>query len=261
MNCILKYAGGKWRIADWIISHFPTHRVYLEPFFGSGAVFFNKSKVHIETINDIDNDIVNLFEIVRTKPEELARLIDLTPFARQEFILCNERPVNKVEQARRTLVRYWQSFGTSNSSLNSFKCTSSINGPDSPKQWKQLPGIILNIFNRLKDAQIECYDAFQLIQKYNSPDTLIYCDPPYLQSLRKRCLYKNELKDKQHNELLEVLKVNKSKIILSAYENEVYDTELKDWPKVQIRTIAQAGQPRVETLYMNFQQPGQLSFI
>ena len=85
MNTLLKYPGSKWRVADWIISHFPEHKVYCEPFFGSGAVFFNKSSVYIETINDIDGDVVNLFRVCRERPEELARLIEMTPFARDEF--------------------------------------------------------------------------------------------------------------------------------------------------------------------------------
>ena len=73
MKAILKYPGAKWRIADWVISHFPPHKVYLEPFFGSGAVFFKKDPVYIETVNDINGEIVNLFRVCRERPEELAR--------------------------------------------------------------------------------------------------------------------------------------------------------------------------------------------
>ena len=121
MKSILKYPGAKWRIADWIISHFPPHKVYLEPFFGSGACFFNKIPAYIETINDLDGDIVNLFKVCREHPQELAQLINLTPFARDEFQNCYERSDNPIEQARRTIVRYHQSFGTSNSSKNKWK--------------------------------------------------------------------------------------------------------------------------------------------
>lgn len=117
MKAILKYPGSKWRIADWIISNFPKHKVYLEPYFGSGAVFFNKEPSYIETINDIDGNIVNLFRVCRENPGELARLISLTPFAREEFQNCYEiECADAVERARRTLVRYHQSFGTCNSS-------------------------------------------------------------------------------------------------------------------------------------------------
>ena len=90
MNAILKYPGGKWRIAEWIISYFPEHKVYLEPFFGSGACFFNKQPSYIETINDMNGDIVNLFRVCRDYPEELAEKINLTPFSRDEFIICRQ---------------------------------------------------------------------------------------------------------------------------------------------------------------------------
>ena len=91
MKAVLKYPGAKWRISEWIISHFPEHKVYCEPFFGSGAVFFNKSPAYIETINDIDGNIVNLFKVCRDNPEELARLIEFTPFAREEFENCYDK--------------------------------------------------------------------------------------------------------------------------------------------------------------------------
>lgn len=124
MKAVLKYPGGKWRIADWIISHFPKHNVYLEPFFGSGAVFFKKIPAYTETINDIDGDIVNLFRVCREHPEELAAAVNLTPFAREEFNACHEMVEGTpIERARRTIVRYHQSFGTSNSSRNSWKNT------------------------------------------------------------------------------------------------------------------------------------------
>ena len=91
MNAILKYPGAKWSIADWVISHFPAHKVYCEPFFGSGAVFFNKTPVYTETINDIDGNIVNLFKVCREQPEELARLVEFTPFSREEFTACYQK--------------------------------------------------------------------------------------------------------------------------------------------------------------------------
>lgn len=82
---VLKYTGSKWRMADWIISLMPPHRSYLEPFFGSGAVFFKKPPSRIETINDLDGEIANLFRCVREKTEELARAVELTPYSREEY--------------------------------------------------------------------------------------------------------------------------------------------------------------------------------
>ena len=88
---VLKYAGAKWRIADWISGFFPPHEIYLEPFFGSGAVFFRKAPARLETINDIDGNVVNLFRVLREQPEQLAALIELTPWARDEYYSSYEK--------------------------------------------------------------------------------------------------------------------------------------------------------------------------
>lgn len=253
MNAILKYPGGKWRIADWIISYFPEHKVYCEPFFGSGAVFFNKQPCYIETINDMNGDIVNLFRVCRDYPEELAKAINLTPFARDEFISCNTPSDNPIEQARRTLVRYHQSFGTSNSSKNSWRNVQTYGGPRCATMWNCLPDTIMNCCERLKDAQIENTDALTLIERYNNENTLIYLDPPYLQNLRKKNMYKCEMSDEQHIEMLRLIKKSKSKIILSGYDNELYNSELFNWVTAEKETIAQMGLHRIEKLWMNFE--------
>ena len=105
---ILHYPGSKWRLADWIVSFFPEHVTYLEPYFGSGAVLFSKNRSQIETINDIDGEMINLFTMIREQPDELIRLIELTPFSREEYDLSYEACTDELEQARRTLVRLWQ---------------------------------------------------------------------------------------------------------------------------------------------------------
>lgn len=253
MNAILKYPGGKWRISDWIISHFPEHKVYCEPFFGSGAVFFKKEPSYIETINDIDDNIVNLFEVCREHPEELAAKIAMTPFARKEFENCYDIAVSdKIERARRTLVRYHQSFGTSNCSKKSWKNVQTYNGPRCATMWNYLPETIASCCERLKNAQIENTDAFTLIGRYDDPKTLIYCDPPYLPSLRKRNLYKHEMTEQDHIRLLEVLIKSKSKVLISGYASELYDSMLKGWRSETKSTTAQMGLHREEKIYMNY---------
>ena len=165
MKAILKYPGSKWRIADYIASLFPKHKVYLEPFFGSGAVFFKKEPSYIETINDIDGCIVNFFKVCREHPLELAAAINLTPFSREEFINCYELSDDPIEQARRTVVRFHQSFGTSNSSKNSWKNTQVARGPRCATLWNYLPDCVIECCLRLKNAQIENTDAIELIKR------------------------------------------------------------------------------------------------
>lgn len=251
-NQIMKYPGSKWKVAEWIVKHFPPHKVYCEPYFGSGGVFFTKAPSYIETINDLNGDVVNLFKVCRERPAELAAAIQMTPFARDEYINCYKITGDDVERARRTLVRYHQSFGTTNSSLNTWRNGQTANSPRCAAVWKQLPQIILDVCGRLKDAQIENVDALVLIERYNDPDTLLYLDPPYLQSTRKRGMYACEMTDKQHMELLELVKQSKSKVCLSAYDNELYNKELKDWFTAEIKTTAQMGKQRVEKIYMNY---------
>ena len=252
MNAILKYPGSKWKIADWIISYFPTHKVYLEPFFGSGAIFFNKESSYIETINDIDSNIVNLFEVCRQYPDELSAAINLTPYSREEFAKCYEKSDNPIEQARRTLVRYHQSFGTSNSTRKSWRNVQQFNGPRTATMWNYLPDTVIEVCERLKEAQIENTDALTLIERYNDENTLIYIDPPYLKSLRRRNMYHNEMSVKQHKDLLDLIKSSKAKIILSSYDNELYNTELREWCTAETKAFAQFGKSRTEKLWMNF---------
>ena len=109
---VLKYPGAKWSIVKWILGFMPEHEVYLEPFFGSGAVFFNKRPARIETINDIGSDVVNLFRVIRTKTDELAALIEMTPWARDEYLESYYKTGDELEDARRFLVRCWQAYGT-----------------------------------------------------------------------------------------------------------------------------------------------------
>lgn len=252
MNTLLKYPGSKWRIADWIISHFPEHKVYCEPFFGSGAIFFSKKPVYIETINDLDGNVVNLFRVCREYPEELAKLLAMTPFARDEFQLCYERSDDPVEQARRTVVRYHQSFGTSNSRKNSWRNVQTYGGPRCATMWNYLPEAVMACVERLKEAQIENIDAVEIVKRYDDKDTLIYCDPPYLPELRRRHIYTCEMNEDKHIELLEALKKSRSMVVISGYDSDLYNRELSDWNVDIKETTAQFGFHRTEKIWANF---------
>lgn len=110
----------------------------------------------------------------------------------------------------------------------------------------------MQICGRLKEAQIENIDALTLIERYDDPQTLLYLDPPYIQELRKRGMYKYEMTDEGHVKLLELIKKSKSKICLSAYDSDLYNSELKDWYTAEKQTTAQMGKSRTEKLYMNY---------
>ena len=238
METVLKYPGAKQRIADWIIQNMPEHEVYLEPYFGSGAVFFSKTPVKIETLNDINGDIYNYFRVIRENAAALAKQIEMTPDSREEYENCfkeiseNDDPV---EQARKFAVRCWFGFGSSNVYKNGFRSSQSRRSPQTTKQWNVLPDRILRSAERLKNAQIEQLDAIELIRRYDTPDVFIYLDPPYLPGIRKSHLYKQEMTEEQHVELLKEIKEHPARIMISGYENDLYNSMLSGWEKKQKR--------------------------
>lgn len=258
---VLKYPGSKWRMADWIISLMPPHRSYLEPFFGSGAVFFKKPPSRIETINDLDGEIANLFRCVREKTEELARAVALTPYSRCEYerAWSWHREGNRaegVEAARLTLVRYWQTHGSRGAIYKSGwknDCAGREYAYD-VRYWGKLPEWIVCAAVRLKEAQIEQLPAVEVLQRFRHPDVLIYADPPYLLSTRKGRQYSIEIaEDAEHVRLLETLKEHPGPVILSGYDNELYDRHLQGWIKLHKKAQAEGGRGRVETVWLNYE--------
>ena len=263
METILKYPGAKQRIAGWIIENMPEHEVYLEPYFGSGAVFFSKRPVKIETLNDIDGDIYNYFYVIRNNAAELTRLIEMTPYSQEEYEKCfieNSADDDPVERARKFAVRCWFGFGSSNVYKNGFRSSQSYRSPQTTKQWNVLPERILYSAERLKNAQIERMDAIELIRRYDTPDVFIYLDPPYLPGIRKSHLYKQEMTREQHVELLETIRDHPARIMISGYDNDLYNFVLDGWNKKTKNTIAEKGIRRTETIWMNYKQEIQLSF-
>lgn len=253
MNSVLKYPGAKNRLAKWILQYIPEHEVYLEPFFGSGAIFFNKEPAKIETINDIDHDIVNYFEVLRDNPEELISKLELTPYGREEYEKAYIEATNKIERARRFAVKCYMGFGCSNRYKNGFRSSQQSNSPHTTKAWRLLPETLKEATKRLQNAQIESLDALELIRRYNTSDVFIYLDPPYLHSTRKNYLYKHEMTDAQHIELLRSINSHPGKVLISGYDSELYNAMLTGWNKVSKDTQAENGLKRTEVLWMNYQ--------
>lgn len=261
MKTVLKYPGAKNRLADWIVSYIPKHKVYLEPYFGSGAVFFNKEPVKIETINDLNHDVYNYFKIVREKPNDLIRLLENTPYSREEYhqAYAKEQGISELERARRFCVKCYMGFGASNKYKNGFRSSQQENSPKTTEGWLQLPAVLTEANHRLKHAQIENLPAEELIKRYNTKDVFIYCDPPYLPNTRKGYLYEEEMTEGEHIALLELLKEHPGKVLISGYENKLYNSHLKDWNKTMKRTTAENGLARTEVLWMNYDVTHQIT--
>lgn len=248
---ILHYPGSKWSLADWIISYFPDHETYLEPFFGSGAVLFTKLRSRLETVNDIDGEIVNLFRVIRNMPDELAYMVRYTPYSREEYYSSYEPTDNDLERARRLVVRLWQGRGGKTAHRTGWRSMIECNGPLPAKEWLKFPEKITSVSERLMGVQIECQPAVDLIKRYSRQNVLIYADPPYMHSTRTTTSYRYEMTDEDHEELLQVLKQHPGPVILSGYDNPMYNDMLIDWTKHKKHAKAEAGASRIETLWIN----------
>lgn len=252
MKQVLKYPGAKSRLADWIVNNMPKHNVYLEPYAGSLSVLLNKPRCHIETVNDLHGEVVNFFRVLRDKPDELKRLIEFTPYSREEYDLAYQDSVSEIERARRFCVRCWQGFGCANLYHNGFKSGQQSSSPNPAKAWAEYPNIIIPAAERLKGVQIENIPAIELIKRYNTSDVLIYADPPYLHSTRKKYLYKYEMTDADHLEMLKALADHPGPVMISGYENDLYNSILEGWRKIKKDTLAEAGVKREEVLWLNY---------
>lgn len=265
MNCVLKYPGAKWGIAPWIIQHFPPHHSYLELFFGSGGVLFNKTRSNIETVNDLDGDVVNLFECIRSGPEKLAHIVYMTPYSRQIYNASYEMepPEDKFDRAAQFLIRcnMGHGFRTAGGRVGWKNDVAGRERAYAAKAWVELPDLILDAADRLRGVQIECVDALELIPRFNNPSVLIYCDPPYVLSTRRGKQYRKEMTDNDHLHLLSLLKAHQGPVLISGYDSPMYNSELEGWYKERTTTTDQLSQIKTETLWMNFPPEQQITLF
>lgn len=260
MKAIAKYPGSKWSIADWIISFFPEHHSYLEPYFGSGAVLFNKSRSHIETVNDLDGNVVNLFECIREDPERLARAIYLTPYAREVYEKAFiETPADSFEKALNFYIRLNMGHGfRTNGEKVGWK--NDIQGRErayASQAWCNLPEKIILAAERLRGVQIENRPAIEVIKRFNHENVLIYCDPPYMLETRYGKQYRHEMSDAEHVELLDLLLKHKGPVILSGYETGLYNEMLQGWNKYETVSYSQTCSKKREVIWMNYDPPAE----
>lgn len=255
---VLRYPGAKWRLADWIVGHLPPHEVYLEPFFGSGAVLLNKPPARCETVVDRDGRIVNLFRTMRDQPDELAAAVALTPYARAEYELSDGPPTgDAVEDARRFLVRVWMAHAGRTLARSGWRVDLLGRvGTPMPGQWQGLPGRILDAAQRLRDVHVECRPALAVLAGLRDARVCVYADPPYpvatLASARDR-YYAHTMDDADHAALLDALVAHPGPVVLSGYACPLYDDRLgpAGWRRAERPTVAYRGAARTESLWVN----------
>ncbi len=257
----VKWHGGKYYLCQRIIALMPPHHTYVEPFGGAASVLLNKPPAPVEVYNDIDHRITRLFRVLRDHGEEFHRRLVLTPYSEIEFEQAADTTNDQIEQARRDYVRWRLSLGGRGDSFSYTlhrvrrNMAQVVSGYLSAID-EQLPLITA----RLRTVQIMCRPAVDVILNWDSPQTLFYCDPPYVAQTRHHAsqdIYGHEMSDEEHQQLATVLRSCKGKVILSGYPSDLYDRLYSDWHRLEFKIANHAAGGRkkkrmTECLWLNY---------
>ena len=266
---VLRYHGGKFKLAKWIISHFPPHRIYTEVFGGAASVLMQKPRSYAEVYNDKWDTVVNVFRCLRDpeKAEQLQQQLILTPFSRTEFEQCGELSeiTDSVEKARRTILRSFAGFGSASTNAKhstGFRANSNRSGTTPAHDWANYPSHIQSFVERLRGVTIENRDYREVLTTNDGPETLHYIDPPYVHASRNmqrgNAAYACEMTDEDHVALAGAVNNLIGMVAISGYDNDLYGELFKDWQKVCCTgPFADGARERTECLWMNY-DPGQL---
>lgn len=261
---VLRYHGGKFILAPWIISHFPKHRIYVECFGGGGSVLMRKPRSYAEVYNDKWDTVVNVFKVLRDTnlAKQLELKLRLTPFSRTEFEQCSEFNISTtadpVEKARLTIFRSFAGFGSASTNAKhatGFRANSNRSGTTPAHDWNNFPDHIQTFVDRLQGVTIENKDYRDVIDQHDSNETLIYLDPPYVHSTRNmqrgNAAYAFEMTEQDHADMAEKLKNIKGMAVISGYDNDLYKDLFNGWHKVERKAFADGAVERVECLWLN----------
>jgi len=256
----LRYYGGKWRIASWIIEQFPAHTCYVEPFGGGASVLLQKQPSKFEVLNDLDNKVINFFDVLRSTPEQLIRAILLTPYSREELRRARTSPStdDPVENARRFYVLCWQSYG-SGTGKTSTGWRYQIGAGDNSRasaigSFNDTEHLWL-VADRLKQVQIEHDDAYKVIQRFDSSETLFYLDYPYVHSTRYHSSsdkgYAFEMTDDDHRRFAHLVNNIRGMAMVSGYPSRLYDELYAGWKCISRQSQDINGKGKTECLWMS----------
>ena len=252
------YYGGKHYSVKWILSLLPKHHHYVEPFCGAAHIALNKESSTIETINDLNDDLINFFIQLRDNTEELIDKLELTLYSRNEILLARESTDDSLERARRWFVRATQAFaGKPDSKGWSYSVTNRSKGVTA---WLNKIDHLPTIVTRLKQLQIESRPALDIIKRYDRLDTLFYCDPPYTHDARvdKQSYKGYEMSDDDHRQLAEALHRCVGKVAISGYQCDLCDELYGDWQQHDKETVSptaaigDAKPKRIESVWCNY---------
>ncbi len=256
----IRYHGGKFRLAPWIIEQMPEHVCYVEPFGGAAGVLLQKPRSYSEVYNDLDGEVVNLFRVLRN-PELNQRLQDacrLTPYSRDEFCHAQEPATDSVERARRMVVRACMGFGSAAGigGNSGFRGDSKRKYATAAHLWERYPENLAALCQRLQGVIIENKDALSVMRAHDAQTTLHYIDPPYVPETRVQGnrYYAHEMTVEGHEQLLAVARTMTGMVMISGYDAEVYNDMLSGWAKNEKASRISAGRGtkvRTECLWLN----------
>ena len=261
----LRYYGGKWNLALWIISHFPPHKNYVEPCGGAASVLLKKPRSPLETYNDLDGNVVNFFRVLRDRPDELIRAIRLTPWARAEYQLSLEPVIGPmpehdrtIEQARRYFVSLWMSMqgGHASKTSKTWRMSTSADrwGFEPAEDYTDITEKLYQVAFRFRGVQIENRAADYMIQRYDNPAALIYFDPPYVKETRtQNDVYRLEVDNAFHIEAADLLRAASGFVVVSGYACPLYTDlyEAHSWHRVDKEAQTNNGGKRIESLWLS----------
>lgn len=258
----IAYYGGKTTIAQQIVSLLPRHDHYVEPFAGSLSVLLAKRPSRMETVNDLDGQLMTFWRVLRDRPLDLERVCAFTPHSRAEYEACRdaEQVDDELETARRVWVRLTQGRGGQLRRVTGWRHFKDPNGASfgMPGYLEAYRERFAPAAARLIGVSLEARPALEVIETYGGyTRTLLYIDPPYLGSTRNwGTQYRHEMRtDDEHRELAEALRSVEASVVLSGYPSDLYDLELyPDWHRVEIATQNSQGgarSPRTEVLWSN----------
>jgi len=259
----LVYFGGKTLLADRIAALMPTHGHYVEPFGGSLSVLLAKPPSPHETVNDLDQDLITFWRVLRDRPGDLARVCALTPHSRAEHTVSYEPASTDLERARRVWVQLTQGRAgiRTRTGWRHYQDPAGSTGsmPDYLSGYvDRMPAVV----DRLLGVSLECRPATDVIADYGRhPGVLLYVDPPYLGSTRTSGGYLHDMANEpEHKEMLTALLGCRSAVMLSGYASDLYDDALSGWDRVEIPTATGQGGKwlgRTEVLWCNRPMPRQ----
>jgi DNA adenine methylase len=252
VDAILRLQGSKRTIAQWIVSHMPRHTLFVDVFGGTGALVGAKNPSRAEVYNDAHKGIVNVWRVLRERPEALKAALLSTPYARVAWEEAKEGdcPQDPVEWARRILVRSWQGYGGDwQKPSNGWRGGASIiESRTTPiEDWEALLFRLEAWQQRMRGVALECMDALDLIKRYDHKEALFYCDPPYLGTANN---YDHNYSERDHHALAQALRGIKGKAMISGYDTPLYRELYEGWSCVKTTTRANRGVSREEVLWL-----------